>query len=258
MDASEAVTWPTTLTGVWQAVLFVVAGMGLAFWVLGRWMAPVCCAAGGLAIGAVVGAVVPQLLQWEGSLVIWVAGSALLGCVLAWLLFRLWMGMSVATILAVVTPMVALTLMGNTLPIQPGRMLVDLIQTSSATPPSDADQGQDMLTQYCAQQWQQTRATWENFTAGTRQVVILSAGAGGLAGMVIGLVGPFVSAAVGSAFLGAGAAWLCARALLAVHAPAAAGWIDTGPAGTLTVLGLITLVGVVIQWIISTDRTDKD
>lgn len=103
----------------------------------------------------------------------------------------------------------------------------------------------------------QLAAWWGELDGAARRMVFTAAGVGALLGLVLGLVMPYTAAAVQSALVGSLLMLVGGRELVERLAP---GWAEAfpyTPRAMLIWLGLITLLGVLLQWTFFHKRTDK-
>ena len=100
---------PEALAIVWG----VIGVVGLVLWLLGRKIARPACSVGGLVTAAAAALGLLHALGAESWVLPVVAVAAVIGGLLAWFLFRLWMGLSCALILAAVAPAALLVWQGT-------------------------------------------------------------------------------------------------------------------------------------------------
>ena len=220
------------------AALLAVAGVAL--WLLGRSLARPLGAFAGLLAGAGAAALIPV----EGYGPIAVIVGSFVGCVAAWLLFRIWVGAMAAALAA--------TLVFAGFMIWPD--LPGAIETPTATEivaatnaPGAGDVFDAMLETF-RQRWAEVKAS--------RGPMVLGATAGAaLAGLLTGLIAPYCGASILCAALGT----LMVTCSLASWGRLA-GWprpeVLEEPTHLIAALGLITGIGVALQWIIFRSRSD--
>lgn len=98
--------------------LIVVALVGLVLWMMGKRIARTACAICGLVLGAIGGFVLARAMSDQGAMLLpLVIGGALAGALLAGLLFRVWIALSGAVLLALVAPAAVLVWQGT--PVEP-------------------------------------------------------------------------------------------------------------------------------------------
>ena len=250
---------PHTLT----YLLVIVAVVGLALCLVGRKLARGLCMLAGLAGGG--GAA--YAIMAGGSremLFIGVAIGAVAGLVAAWLLFRVCMGLALATVLGLAAPAIGLALQGNLPPLIPdsARALVrDVAETAEQAAKRDVDVEQtdpeDLVGRLRAIVDDEVEAAggwWKGMGRGGRYTTIFAAAAGALVGMVIGLVAPEMTAAIISSFLGA---LLIVTSLCGVDVPRIEAFVPQTVTTRLTAIGLITAAGWALQWIVFRRKADK-
>ena len=99
----------TTVTIVMGAVMLV----GLALWLMGKKIARQSIALSGLVLGAVAAFPVSQQFGTGAHMTLaWVIAGAVVGCLIAWLLYRVWMAVSMGAILAVALPIIYVVVFG--------------------------------------------------------------------------------------------------------------------------------------------------
>ncbi len=98
---------------------------------------------------------------------------------------------------------------------------------------------------------------WSEASTGSRGGAILVGLVAAAIGLLIGLVGPYFAASVQSAVAGSVLMLFSSFSLLAQLMPEHLGWLPATPRAVLTCLGLITLVGLVLQWMFFAGKADK-
>jgi hypothetical protein len=102
------------------------------------------------------------------------------------------------------------------------------------------------------------RKWWaEDLDPAVRWSVMAAAAVVAVGGLVVGLVLPNLGAAlaaalVGSILIGGVALRLTGRYLESVHE-----WLPSSPRRALIALGVMTVIGTLIQWTVTARRTDK-
>ncbi|MEM9882209.1 MAG: hypothetical protein AAF800_04755 [Planctomycetota bacterium] len=115
----------------------------------------------------------------------------------------------------------------------------------------------DGLASVWARQVEEVKLWWSELPAGTRRFLVAGAGVGGVVGVVLGLVLPGIAASLQSAMVGSVLLLACGRGLLLAYVPGVGGVLPDSWRGVLLTLGLITLLGVLIQWTLR-KRQDDD
>lgn len=253
-------------------VLAVLVVVGAVLWLIGQSLARVACVVSGLVLGGVAGLSVGQMLAEEGAYTLpLVLGGAIAGALLAGLLFRVWMGISGAALLALAVPAASIVWMGVTPPpLQLEEMRAQVTDEGAVERLVGDDEAGDassvdgtvaalMTTArgIYASQAEAARTWWEELGGAARGMLVTAALIGGAAGLLLGLMLPNMAASVESALVGAILMFYPGRELLARLAPDQTGWLPHTPRATLVALGLITLLGVLIQWTLLRRRTDK-
>lgn len=98
------------------------------------------------------------------------------------------------------------------------------------------------------QQAEEIRLWWSELPTPSRRVLQLGAAIGASCGVVLGLAAPLVAAAIQTALVGAMLIFTAARGLILTFAPGMAGVLPGEWRGVLLTIGLITLLGLLIQW----------
>ena len=288
-------------------VLFGLAMVvGLAVWLLGRKLARPMCAVSGVVLGGLGGLMLGEMLQEQGAFVIpLVIGAGIGGGLLATLLFRVWMGLSGAVLLALVVPAAVLIWQGTPLDAAATQPAEDTEQTddqaesqaekqreqarqqreaADADAPSgeDADsedtgptakdlipaearrqlsekigEAREVARTWYDQQKDRLGAWWDGLGGSGRMVLYVAAAVGAFVGLTLGLTVPYTAAAVQSALVGAILLLLPARELAHHYAGPVADWLPHTPRQTLVALGLITGLGVLVQWTLFHKQADK-
>lgn len=109
--------------------------------------------------------------------------------------------------------------------------------------------------------WQQqiadVKTWWADLEPGPRRFLMGGAIVGGGVGLVLGMVLPLLAAAIQSALVGSMLILFSGQTLLLKFAPAAAGILPHTWRGILLSLGLITLLGILIQWSLRKRKADE-
>jgi hypothetical protein len=146
MDATSLNSLIDPADPVWTFVFGGAVVIGLLLWLMGRKIARQTIAVSGLLIGGLVAFPFSQQFGADARLTLaWVIGGAVAGCLIAWLLFRVWMGVSMAAILALALPTAILMVQGAPTPWSPPQDAnADAEHVAAAAPapahaPPDAD-----------------------------------------------------------------------------------------------------------------------
>ncbi len=98
---------------------------------------------------------------------------------------------------------------------------------------------------------------WAEAGAGVRgTVMVVGLIAAGI-GLLIGLIGPYLAASIQSATAGSILMLFSSFSLLAQLMPEHLHWLPASPRGVLICLGLITIIGLVLQWTFFAEKADK-
>ena len=115
----------------------------------------------------------------------------------------------------------------------------------------------DDLSAVWRQQVDEVKLWWQEMASSRRQGIVGGAGVGAVIGLVLGLVMPYLAASLQSAIVGSMLILFAGRTLLLKYAPAVAGVLPDSWRGVLLSLGLITLLGVLIQWTLRKKKADE-
>ena len=264
-------------TGPW---LFIVAALaGLALWLLGRKLARPMCSLTGILAGAAIALTLPMPLAVGEGLpatlkqLVWVLLLALAGAVMAWLLFRVWMGLTCAVVLGVALPTAVLLWQGapaKEAPEQGEDLFIDTGEAAPSAgsapaptvedPPSSAGPSaswHDQLSGALRAQGEAAREWWGQRQAGVRTKATVLVAIGLVAGLIFGIAAPSTAAGVQSALVGSALMLLAAVGLLHGQDAEQLPWPVRDPPSFLAAAGLITSLGVVLQWTVFRRRADR-
>jgi hypothetical protein len=115
----------------------------------------------------------------------------------------------------------------------------------------------DALRGMSAYYWNQLGLWWGEAGSGARGGMLLVGLVAAVIGLLLGLVGPYKAASVQSAVAGAVLILFSAFSLVAQLRPEQMEWLPATPRGVLVGLGLITAVGLGLQWTVFKRNTDK-
>lgn len=287
-----------TVMGVLPTIgLLAVLVVGVVIWLIGRRIARTACAVCGLVLGGLGGYVLGEMLSDQGAFVLpLVIGAGIAGALLAGLLFRVWIALSGAALLALAVPAAVLVWQGTPaeepeatasaeveaeaeaetaadVPDEPaGPVGVAELLRRSLTEEGELAAGEeaeraeveevieaaaDVARQWYDEQTQRVSEWWADLGPGTRGTIYLAGAIGAGLGLVLGLVAPFVAASFESALVGSILLLLAGRELTAMHASGAAAYFPQSPRMVLVWLGLITVLGFAIQWTLFYRRADR-
>lgn len=315
----------------------MVTAAGLLLWAAGGQLARAGVAVAGFLTGGVLASSAAAALEPGGGWVLGIgAAGALAGTLLAFLLYRLWVGLLAGLLLGAVVPG-ALLLWGVEPPALPdapsgAAAVVSELDSSSGSsgvsslfgifdgerdtapadetaPPAEADadgesadrglegalsdtvrdaaleEARELGLQASAAlgdffetasaawktQLDAGKAAWDQLDAGRKRTALLGAAAGFVIGLLLGLALPDITAAMQTALVGS--CLLCCGALLLLQrhtglfrseAPqgetgdATLGAVPAGidPQALVLVVGLVTLIGLLLQWTLARRRAD--
>ena len=199
---------PSALAHVILVVL-VVVGVGL--WLLGRSITRPLCAVSGLLLGAAATFALARAIGSVNLYLVFVTVGAAIGCLMAWFLFRLWMGVSLAITLAIVAPIVAL----QWIELTPGRKdnaakidVAPLIEASTSN--ADSPTGGERLGKVWSSTSEQFSEWWRNLEGRSKTAVVIGVATGTVFGLFFGMLAPYwassgLSALVGTVVVASGA-----------------------------------------------------
>lgn len=254
-----------------QAMLVVALLAGLVLLLMGRRLIRTACAVGGLVLGGLlIGALTIHVLNAPQYVLFGLIGGAVVCCLLAWFLYRMWMGLSCAILLAMLSPMATIIIQGKTEAVS--TQIESLKQDNpyaEIEKPNLAALNPDALDQETREElWRQLQALWgpigdrvsamwEQLDTSGRTTVLIAAGVGALLGLLFGLIAPNGAAMLQSAAVGAMLILIGALGLAFIHLPDAMAKLNLSERIILVLLGLITLHGVGIQWTLFGRKVDK-
>ena len=111
-----------------------------------------------------------------------------------------------------------------------------------------------------AGQWERqverARGWWEALPGERRRLLLAGSGVGAVLGLVLGLAMPMLMASVQSALIGSVLICVAGRSLLLQQLPSAESMMPGSWRGALLTVGLITLLGVLVQWTLRRRKSD--
>lgn len=268
------------------AVWIVVA---LVLLLLGRRLSKPLCVFLGMAMGVMAGIVAASQFSPHGGAWIigaWALAGLVVGGLMSWLLFRLWMGIVFALMMGVLlawgTTALARPWLHETTDAvheseeadededddsdtEDRESIKEWVTTTLEGDLSDIKERADEATETvvddvierlqtsgeCLSQW------WSDLPPRGRQLAMAAGLIGLLHGLVLGLWRPLLAASLQTAFAGA---WMLVMADWALVVPGVTRETIVGYQGSwlgAVAVGLITVVGVVVQWTIRGRKTDK-
>ena len=270
MPATIIIVAQSATPTVTLVLLGVFVFIGVLLLILGRTLAKPACSITGLMMGAFVGFTLGQIFGVGGTMTsVIVMGAAATGSLLATMLFRLWVTLTGTILMALVVPAVALVWQGTTAPpdlsaldtdqVMESQEEIQAIVDSDNTDEATSVAGglvQSLQAIYTRQSneicnWLQAR------TGKERMFLITGAIVGAVMGLIFGLFRPLLAASVQSALVGSFFICIPGRELLEHFLPSLVSWLPNTPRWMLILMGLITTMGILIQWIMAGDEADK-
>ena len=241
-------------TFAWEITLLAAIGLGVFLWLLGRRLAQPLCAVGGMVLGGAGALAVGRELGGEGSALTWTVLGSITGCLLSVLFFKVLIGVSLAALLALAVPVATIMWEGLPPPTNPDSVITQTVEdTTGLNPPPTLG---DRFTHVYELFKSDVSSWWAALGPSARGMVIAAVCGGGFVGLLLGLIYPYPSAAVESSLIGSLLALFGLHALLAIHLPSSLRWLPQNPRATVALLGLITLLGALVQWTILRSKTD--
>lgn len=245
--------------------------IGFVLWLLGRSLARPACAVSGLVLGGLVGFVLGQRFAEQGAFTLpLVLGGGIAGGLLAALLFRVWMAISCAALLALVVPAASIVWQGTAPPLELTLGEAGEAETAPEAPlrGEDAEAADAALPGPVQALWERTkeayghhagvvRTWWDELGSGARWALTFGGLIGAGAGLLLGLIAPYWAASLQTALVGGLLMFYPGREVLMRLAPDHTGWLPNTPRLVILSLGLITLLGVLVQWTLFVRRADK-
>jgi len=280
--ASSINTLIDTLPGVGVVVGAVSLLVGVVLWLIGRKIARPACTVGGLVVGGVIGLFGGMEFFGATTAIVLGIGVAVVVGILAYVLFRVWMGISLALMFALLTPVAGLAYRGEAEPVAPtshNDLMLDQNALAPGSGPSDwfsseDDAGGDNATEgdgegqaatfqvgdrlrgLYEQQQREVRAWWNSLGAAGRALVAGCSAGGALVGIILGLLLPYLAAMIQTSVVGGALMLLGAWPQLPWLAPDLAEMFPPTIRLMVLALGLITLLGVSLQWMLFGRKSD--
>lgn len=275
---------------MWLDVVLAFLGVwGVFLWLFGRRLVRPSITMLGLLAGGLAAGLIARSYTDGAVLAAWALGGGIAGGVLVWVTFRLWIGLALAIVLGAAAPWAVLAWEGAPWPIEAGQTIRDAANgaidngTQQLLPgehegPGDGDRGQrdddhradgdaaaagesgvfDKLAALTKDVASDLERWWnEDLGSSVRWLVMVVASVVAIGGLTIGLMLPnlgasLAAALVGSALMGGVALRLSGRYAEPVHE-----WLPSSPRSALIALGVMTIIGTLIQWTVTGRRTDK-
>lgn len=249
---------PAAVLGVFALMVVV----GIVLWLVGGRLAKAACVLSGMVMGGVGGWLIGATLADQGAYVLpLVIGGSIIGALLAGLLFRVWIAGVGAAVLALVVPVASLVWQGATVdPVSFDQQAVvdQTLETAegedSPTLMQKVNRAMDAVYTQLADD---AEAWWESLGGSGRTIVYMGALIGAAVGLLLGMVLPKVSAALQTALAGALLVYFGAMGLARWQLGEDSTVLPDSARGAVVAIGLITLLGTVIQWTLSRRQADK-
>ncbi|MFA7235357.1 MAG: hypothetical protein WC058_00715 [Phycisphaeraceae bacterium] len=264
---------------VWLDAAVAMAGIwGVFLWLFGGRIIKPSLAMSGLIAGALIGALVGRDLGGPEKVAIAVIVGGVIGAVIVWATYRVWVALLLATVLGLVAPWAVLAWHGQGGP--------ELKQSIKEEVKGIAEKGGEALAADSANADESAEGTANHAAAGKelfdRMVEAVkrltgelrdwweqsvsaslrwSALAGGLmmaiAGLMLGLLMPELGASVVASISGATLMTAAALRLGGRYVPSMSEWLPDSPRRLLIALAVLAAVGALIQWTILRRKADK-
>ncbi len=243
----------------------------------------------GLVLGGFGGwAVALRYIDDPTYVLVCVGVGALLGCLITWLLFRVWMGISCMAILAVAVPLSVMAVQNKSIDLTEGQSVQGSGGVSKSTEPRrPAPSAADWVMSQSLQagedsggvsaaifkatgeeakekvketaSWVKTFALgrWEQLTEVEKTKLSMASAIGGVFGLLIGLVLPKIAAAIQSSIIGAILILIGGYNLLVIYDPTRAAQLTQTPSRVFITLCVLAGLAVLFQWTFLKKKTDS-
>lgn len=254
---------------MWLDVLIGLGALwGVFMWLFGRRLVRPSMAMIGLSIGAIVGGLVGRTFI-EGSAVILpvIVGGAVVGLI-AWATWRLWVAVMLGVMLAAATPLSVLAWEGEPFP-QAQKPIAQAVEDAAneareAMEPggqSSESSRDDLLANFksaMSETWEAIVDWWKDDLDGrTRTVMTVGSGVMGVGGFVVGLILPSFAASLAASLVGSCFVVFSVLRLTSEYAGKIHEYLPSEPRGVLVCVGVMTVIGALIQWTIMGRRADN-
>ena len=187
----------------------------------------------------------------------WLATGAIAAYILAWLMFRVCVGVFAAVVASVVAPYIVLVWQEPLMPVFHPQMAIDAVATQ------DDAQLDAMEVRFHHRLVKRSEVIWAwcgELPSSRRWQIAFYAAAAGVGGLVTGLAKPYLTASVGSALLGAMMMWwYCSQYLIGVLWPGAPVWLTAlDPRVAVAQVGALAAAGCLAQGVLSRCGADND
>lgn len=254
------------ISNIATALLVAGAVFGLVLWALGCKFAKPVCAAIGTAAGAMAGGLVARSAGYGDMALLGSFVGSIAGVFVALLLFRVWMSLALAVVLAAAMAVGVLlwsqgmdaaspfTAPGTTVQRVVNNQINAFHEAPAATDGATLRYKAESLAK---QARQDAQSWWDHLGAARRSAVMTWAVVGAIVGLGIGLMRPMLAASIQTALVASVLFLLLAPPLVRTLAPAQASWLPRGPQTAVLAIGLITIVGVLVQCALTRRPADK-
>ncbi len=257
--------------GPWviQGLSLLAILVGIMLWLMGKRLARPACAGVWVILGMMLAAGVCHLFGDGGLLPLWLVVGGIAGGALGWLVYRLCLAMALCIVLGLSAPAAAHFLHGS----MPRPDLTDDTQELVEAVKDEARQTREHLAQdegrltfadvkesiarIAQGPWQKLQSHWDDLPDQARKTLLAAAGIGALAGLILGLIFPSLGAAAGSSLLGTLFMAGGSVAFFAQYNPSLLDALNDRTPICLLALGLITILGIGIQWTLKQRKTDN-
>ncbi len=274
-----------TVTARW-----CVFGLGVVLWLAGGRLLKAACILGGAMLGMIVGGLSLAFVESVAVGIGFMIGLGMLGALGAWLMFRAWVALAAAVVFAIASPAAVMVWQGapsdelaedtqeaaaqieerynaavDQLSEEAQLEVQSLIQQGDADALQEADailqeQGEkayQAAREIVFRNLEDVEAWWQSKDSAGVRTIGLAMLIGGGVGFLLGFLLPTHAAAMQSAIVGAVLIVIPGRELLVSYVPGVADLTPTTARGTLITIGLITIIGMVLQWTLYLRRDDK-
>ncbi len=271
---------------LWLDVIVGFAGLwGVFLLLFGRRLVKPSLAMTGLLIGALAAGLIGRQFVTGNQVLIFVIGGGVVGMLVAWVMYRFWMAVILAAMLALAVPWGVLAWHGAPpSPIEQrvnqvkdpnfARNLVDAnaiadrfsIEVDDNGGPrivegsDEGEQGDNLLDRAgqaasdlgseLIDWWNHEVSSTVRWTAMTAAAIVL------IAGFVVGLIMPELAASLATSLVGTAFVVVALSRLGGQYVPVVERWLPEGPRGLLLVMAAITAVGTLLQWTVLRPRRD--
>ena len=228
--------------------------VGLVIWLLGGRLAKSGFSVFGLLGGGLGAYVISRQFGQDSTVMWWVMIGSIAGFGLGWGLVRVWTAIGCAFLLAILAPVLHLAGQGQPLPPMLHTDTVRQVQYESFQ--DNAVSHDHQVIRILRQKQRLFHAWWSDLQGGFKLTSAILFGVGGFVGLIAGLMYPQPSAKVGSAAVGASVCLISLELLCERYTPSISSWFPQTSNIMLILLGLITMVGLLLQWTILKPKAD--